>query len=58
MVLGLTAWIALELLAPEGFWPPQLVGVLVSLGAMVLGSLMPQWGVNRLPPVASSLSSR
>ena len=42
MVLGLASWIALEVLAPEGFWPPQLVGVLVSLGAMVLGSLLPQ----------------
>ena len=58
MVLGLTSWVALELLAPEGFWPPQLVGVLVSLSAMVIGSLMPQLGSNRLAPVASSLPSR
>ena len=42
MVLGLASWIALEIRAPDGFWPPQLVGVLVSLGAMVLGSLLPQ----------------
>ena len=47
MVLGLASWIALELLAPDGFWPPQLVGVLVSLGAMVLGSLLPQVRVSR-----------
>jgi hypothetical protein len=36
-------WIALELLAPEGFWPPQLAGLLASISGMVLGSLMPQW---------------
>jgi hypothetical protein len=33
----------LELLAPEGFWPPQLAGLLASISGMVLGSLMPQW---------------
>ncbi len=42
MILGLVSWIALELAVPEGFWPPQLVGVLMSLAGMVIGSLMPQ----------------
>ncbi|RJG05002.1 sodium:solute symporter [Noviherbaspirillum cavernae] len=40
--LGLTTWLSLELAAPEGLWPPQLAGVLMSLGGMIVGSLMPQ----------------
>ena len=42
ITLGLTTWIGLELMAPEGFWPPQLAGVLASLLGMVAGSLLPQ----------------
>jgi len=42
IILGLSSWIGLELLAPEGLWPPQLVGVIMSLGGMVAGSLLPQ----------------
>jgi len=40
MVLGLTSWILLEVFAPEGFWPPQLVGVLFSFAGMIVGSLL------------------
>ncbi|MES2104133.1 MAG: sodium:solute symporter family protein [Pseudomonadota bacterium] len=43
MLLGLAVWISLEYVAPEGYWPPQLVGVLASLTGMVLGSLLPQF---------------
>lgn len=42
MILGLVSWISLEFAAPEGMWPPQLVGLLMSLGGMLVGSLMPQ----------------
>ena len=42
MILGLVSWISLEFAAPEGMWPPQLVGLLMSLGGMVVGSLLPQ----------------
>ena len=42
IVLGLASWILMELAAPDGYWPPQLVGVLASLGGMIIGSLMPQ----------------
>lgn len=42
IILGLSSWIWLEYQAPEGLWPPQLVGVLMSLSGMVLGSLLPQ----------------
>ncbi len=40
MILGLSSWILLEVFAPEGFWPPQLVGVLLSLAGMIIGSLL------------------
>lgn len=43
IVLGLAAWIILEIVAPEGYWPPQLVGVLMSLTGMIAGSLAPQF---------------
>ena len=39
---GLTSWIFLEYQAPDGLWPPQLVGVLMSISGMLLGSLLPQ----------------
>jgi len=42
IILGLGSWITLEIAAPEGLWPPQLIGVLASLGGMLVGSLMPQ----------------
>jgi SSS family solute:Na+ symporter len=40
--LGLGTWLALEALAPEGLWPPQLAGLLMSLTGMLVGSLAPQ----------------
>lgn len=40
--LGVTSWIACEIAAPEGLFPPQLVGLLFSLGGMIVGSLLPQ----------------
>ena len=42
ILLGLSSWIGVELAAPDGYWPPQLVGVLASLAGMLLGSVMPQ----------------
>jgi Na+/proline symporter len=42
VLLGLGSWILCEYFAPDGLWPPQLVGVLMSLGGMVCGSLLPQ----------------
>jgi len=45
---GLATWLALEAVAPEGFVPPQLAGVVASALAMVLGSLAPQvYGVRQ-----------
>jgi Na+/proline symporter len=38
VVLGLASWIAMELLAADGVWPPQLVGLAASIVGMVAGS--------------------
>lgn len=44
IVAGLGTWLTLEGVAtPDQVWPPQLVGVLVAAGGMVVGSLLPQW---------------
>ncbi|MDP2761083.1 MAG: sodium:solute symporter family protein [Sideroxyarcus sp.] len=41
IVLGLGSWLLLELLAPQTYWPPQLVGLLMSVAGMLLGSTLP-----------------
>jgi Na+/proline symporter len=43
IVGGLVTWVALEIIAPDGLFPPQLAGLLVSVAGMVAGSLAPQW---------------
>ena len=43
IVAGLVTWIALEIIAPDGLFPPQLAGLLASIAGMLLGSLAPQW---------------
>jgi solute:Na+ symporter, SSS family len=43
IVGGLVTWIILEIVAPDGLFPPQLAGLLVSIAGMLLGSLLPQW---------------
>lgn len=40
MALGIGTWLTLEVLAPDGFWPPQLAGFLMSALGMVTGSLL------------------
>jgi Na+/proline symporter len=39
IVLGFTAWIAMEFIAPDAALPPQFVGFIASLTGMVAGSL-------------------
>jgi Na+/proline symporter len=63
MLLGLIAWISLEMIAGYseppawlGVWLPQFVGVLVSLVSFVLFSLLPQW--LRTPPIPTPESIR
>ena len=38
---GLSCWLLLEIFNPEGLWPPQLAGLLMSISGMVIGSLLP-----------------
>ncbi|MFN3750156.1 MAG: sodium:solute symporter family protein [Thiobacillus sp.] len=40
IVLGFAAWVAMELIAPEGMLPPQFWGFFASLAGMVAGSLL------------------
>jgi SSS family solute:Na+ symporter len=39
IVLGFSAWIAMEFIAPEATLPPQFVGLIASLIGMLAGSL-------------------
>ena len=43
IVGGLVTWIALEVVAPDGLFPPQLAGLVASIAGMLLGSLAPRW---------------
>ena len=51
MAWGLSTWILLEILKPDTVWPPQLVGLLMSIAGMVVGSLLPNF-VGRPTPHA------
>lgn len=50
MAAGLVSWLLLEALQPDTYWPPQLVGLLMSTGGMVIGSLLPHF-VGRPTPL-------
>ena len=39
IVLGVSSWLLLEIFHPDGLWPPQLFGLLMSLAGMLMGSL-------------------
>jgi len=41
ITLGLVSWLLLEKFSPDGIWPPQLVGLLMSLAGMLIGSWLP-----------------
>ncbi len=49
IVLGLSSWILLEVFDIGGIWPPQLVGLLMSMFGMVTGSLLPNMIDKPLP---------
>ncbi|HEY7532075.1 MAG TPA: hypothetical protein VH681_04725, partial [Nitrospiraceae bacterium] len=54
IVTGLLTWILCEILgSANSVWPPQLLGFLVAIAGMVVGSLLPPIG--RLPMVRSIL---
>ncbi|MFA6016355.1 MAG: sodium:solute symporter family protein [Gallionellaceae bacterium] len=41
IIMGLSTWILLEVFHPSEIWPPQLVGLLMSMAGMIIGSLLP-----------------
>jgi SSS family solute:Na+ symporter len=41
IVLGVGAWLSMETLQPDTYWPPQLVGLLFSITGMLVGSMLP-----------------
>jgi hypothetical protein len=43
-VLGFTAWIAMEFIAPEAELPPQFVELIASTAGMGVGSLLATHG--------------
>jgi Na+/proline symporter len=59
IVAGLTTWIGCEFLAsPDAVWPPQLIGFLMAIAGMVVGSLLPPVGRSPLlRPIGESSSS-
>lgn len=44
---GTGSWLWLETYHPDGVWPPQLFGLLMSITGMVIGSLLPDVGPGR-----------
>ncbi|MDD5365815.1 MAG: sodium:solute symporter family protein [Gallionellaceae bacterium] len=47
MILGIVTWLGLSYADPDGFWPPQFAGLLMSIAGMVVGSLSPKQLVHR-----------
>ncbi|MEO8936713.1 MAG: sodium:solute symporter family protein [Burkholderiaceae bacterium] len=45
--LGLVSWIGMEVTNPDAPLPPQLLGLIMSLTGMIVGSLMPSMGQAR-----------
>jgi Na+/proline symporter len=41
IALGLSSWLLMEIMQPETYWPPQLIGLLMSVAGMLAGSLLP-----------------
>jgi len=41
IALGLGSWLLMEILQPDTYWPPQLIGLLFSVTGMLIGSMLP-----------------
>jgi Na+/proline symporter len=41
IAMGLTSWLLMESFYPGGIWPPQLLGLVLSIVGMLVGSLLP-----------------
>lgn len=49
IIFGLSSWILMEIFHADGVWPPQLVGLLMSIAGMLIGSLLPTMIRDPLP---------
>ncbi|MDX1670189.1 MAG: sodium:solute symporter, partial [Limnobacter sp.] len=43
IVVGVSTWYFGDYLFDVEVWPPQLVALITGTGAMIVGSLLPQW---------------
>lgn len=43
IVMGLVSWLGMEAAQPDSYWPPQLVGLLMSVFGMLLGASLPNF---------------
>ncbi len=41
IVLGIGSWLSMEIIGPDTYWPPQLIGLLFSIAGMLIGSMLP-----------------
>ena len=41
IALGLGTWLSMEVIQPDIYWPPQLVGLMFSISGMLIGSTLP-----------------
>jgi SSS family transporter len=49
ILLGISTWLTMEVIQPDTYWPPQLVGLLFSIVGMLVGSLLPSLVATRHP---------
>jgi SSS family transporter len=49
IALGIVSWLTMEVVQPDTYWPPQLVGLLFSIAGMLVGSLLPSLVSTRHP---------
>ncbi|WP_137820340.1 sodium:solute symporter family protein [Pseudomonas sp. 2FG] len=57
IAFGLLSWGALEMTYQDAdFWPPQLAGLLFSLLGMLLGSLLPQFLLDKQAPAVAPVA--
>ncbi|MGC2164680.1 MAG: sodium:solute symporter family protein [Gallionella sp.] len=49
IALGIGSWLAMEMIKPDTYWPPQLVGLLFSIAGMLVGSWLPSLVATRHP---------
>ncbi|HEX4843389.1 MAG TPA: sodium:solute symporter family protein [Limnobacter sp.] len=43
IVVGVSSWLIAKNFFPSEIWPPQLLGMVLGLFAMIIASLLPQW---------------